>query len=422
MNKRILYRILIGIFLNFILVSLSSAANFYVRSGANGANNGSDWANAWKQMKDINYSVINPGDTIYIAAGTYGALSIDKSGTPGNPITFKRATTGSHGSSTGWASNYDGQVIIDGGDSLGAIGIGEGSGRGQSHITIDGVTRYGIKVQNASVGVRAVRGPSDNITLRYLDIGDSGSYKMGEDGIQGRGSNLLVEYSYIHDNDSLETHGDGIQWFAGNNIVVRYSVFKNNGQIMMLTETAWGNDYVNDLKVYYNVFYNRGGTHYNGISKKLCPQSGSWNIYNNTFDLEATNNNGMNNLLSGAGSCSRMDFKNNAVIYSNASSTGDISHSYNAYDNSGQYSVHYVPSETGQVATADLGFVNVDSADYHLTSSSPLIGKGVNVGLSTDFDGKPVPTNPTIGAFESGKSSSTTTTSALLPPTNLRVQ
>jgi len=415
MKKIMLHPILISMVFNFIFVSWCSAANFYVRNGASGANNGSDWTNAWSQMSKINYSSINPGDTIFIAAGTYDALNIGKSGAAGNPITFKRATAVEHGTATGWTNSYDGQVDINGGGSLGAINMGSSS---RSYITIDGVTKYGIKATNATAIIRAVGGTlNNNITIRYVEMASSGS-GISEDCLQGRGNNLLLENSYLHDCDNVNTHGDGIQWFSGNDIIVRYNIFKNTGQIMMLTETAWGNEYVNNLNVYYNVFYNRGGQHYNGISKKLCPQSGNyWHIYNNTYDLEATSSNGFNNVFSGAGSCSLMDFKNNAVIYSNASSTGDISHSYNAYDNSSQYSVYSIPSETGRVAAADLGFVNADSADYHLTPSSPLIGKGINVGLSTDFDGKPVPATPSIGAFEPGSS-----LSALLPPTNLKVQ
>lgn len=419
MKIRILYLILIGIFSNLLFVSVSSAANFYVRKGATGANNGSDWSAAWNETSMINYSMINPGDTIYIAAGTYGALNILTSGTSGKPVTFKRATNSDHGAATGWSSSYDGRVIIDGGGSLAAIGIGEGgSYSAQSYITIDGVTKYGIWLRHAYYGVRADRGRSNNITLRYLEIGDAASYKMDEDGVQGSGDNLIVEYCYIHDNDNISTHGDGIQWFQGTNITFRYNIFKNNGQMFMLTETAWGSDYVNDLNVYYNVFYNRGGAHYNGISKKLCPQAGHyWHIYNNTFDLEASSNDGYDNVFSGEGSCSLMDFKNNAVLYSNAGSVSGVSHSYNGFDNSGQYSVYNIPTETGRVVAADLGFVNPASADYHLTPSSPLIGKGVNVGLSQDLDGKLVPATPSIGAYELGGSSS-----VLLPPANLRVQ
>jgi hypothetical protein len=385
-----------------LFTSWCSAATFHVRKGATGANNGTDWVNAWNDMRSINYSAINPGDTIYIAAGTYGPLAVTKSGTAAAPIRFKRATGAEHGSTAGWSSAYDGRVIIDGADGLFAIGIGEGgSFTGQSNITIDGVTKYGIWLRNAMFGIRAARGSSNNLTVRYVEMGDAGAYKMGEDGIQGRGDNLLVEYSYIHDNDNITTHGDGVQWYSGLNITFRYNVFKNNGQAMMLTETAWGNDYVNNLHVYYNVFYNRGGGHYNGISKKLCPQTGYyWKVYNNTFDLEATSNDGFDNLFSGAGSCTRMEFRNNAVIYSNASSLGGVTHANNGFDNSGQYAVYNIPSETGRVTAADLGFLNAAGGDYRLSTTSPLAGRGANLGLTRDFAGRAVPATPSIGAFE----------------------
>jgi hypothetical protein len=417
MNNRMLRLFLIGAVSNLLFVSWCSAVSFYVRKGANGANNGADWTNAWSEMNSVKYSLISPGDTIYIAAGTYGSLNIIKSGTPGQPIIVKRATNAEHGPATGWISSYDGRVIIDGGGSLAAIGIGEGgSFTGQSHITIDGVTKYGMWLRNAMYGVRADRGSSDNITLHYLEMGDAGPYKMGEDGIQGRGDNLLVEYCYIHDNDNISTHGDGVQWFAGNNLTFRYNIFKNNGQMFMLSETAFGsNDYVNNLNIYYNVFYNRGGGHYNGISKKLCPQAGFyWRVYNNTFDLDAPTaaSSWQDEIFSGAGSCTQMEFINNAVINSRAYSLNSVTHRFNGYDNSGQYAVINVPTETSKVVAADLGFVNINAADYHLTPSSPLIGKGTNVNLTQDFDGNPVPATPSMGAFESG---------ALFAPTNLRV-
>ena len=106
----------ISFVLLFILINaVSGKAYFYVRSGATGSNNGADWTNAWSSTSNINWASINPGDTIFIAAGTYGALNVGKSGTAGNPITFKRATNAEHGIATGWSSSYDGRVIIDGG-------------------------------------------------------------------------------------------------------------------------------------------------------------------------------------------------------------------------------------------------------------------------------------------------------------------
>lgn len=402
----------------------SFAAFFYIRALASGANTGADWNNAWKNMNEVNFAVINPGDTIYMAAGTYSSLNITKSGAVGNPITFKRATITEHGPSPGWTNVYDGRVIIDGRGSLGAIGIGEGGTySGQSHITVDGSSKYGIWLRSALHGIRAVRGSSNNLTFRSLEIGDPGAYKLGEDGIQGYGNNLLVEHCYIHDNDSIETHGDGIQWSEGNGFILRYNIIKNSGQIFMLGSHVWDSR-VNDAEIYYNIFYNRGGTHYNGMTLDTnTPEPGHYvRIYNNTFDLEARDNSGYNNIFNIQATTGTVEFKNNAVIYSHAGSVGGSAHNNNGYDSSGGYAVYGIPTtEKGAVISADLGFFNIEAADYRLLSSSPLMGKGVNVGLTKDFDGNPVPAIPSIGAFEP-KSAVSPAPLPLKAPTNLRLQ
>ena len=65
------------------------AATYYLRAGATGANNGSDWTNAWGRTSNINYSILQPGDTVYIAAGTYGPLNILRSGAAGQPPIYR---------------------------------------------------------------------------------------------------------------------------------------------------------------------------------------------------------------------------------------------------------------------------------------------------------------------------------------------
>jgi hypothetical protein len=419
MYKRITGRLIAGVVSNLVLVSIASATSFYVRTGATGSNNGTDWDNAWSNMTSINQSLLRPGDIVYIAGGNYGRLGIDKSGAAGSPLVFKRATKNEHGTSIGWSDGYDARVIIDGGGAKSGIGIGEGVYASQSYITVDGVTRYGIWVKNAYYGVRAGY-PAHNLTLRNLEIGDAGAGKLTEDGIQGLGNNLVVENSYIHDNDSNVTHGDNIQWFEGSGITLRYNVFKNGGQMFKLGEEDFSTT-VSNVNIYYNVFYNRGGSHYNGmVFAAGTPQAGAAvNIFNNTFDLEATSDSGYNSVfypLSGAGT---VNFKNNAVLYSNGNQIPNTSHSNNGYDNSGSLIAYNIPStESGRVVAGDLGFVNVSAADYHLAAGSPLIGKGVNVGLTKDFDGKPVPSTPSIGAFEAGSASSV----VVAPPSGLTVK
>ncbi|MEZ0391078.1 MAG: Ig-like domain-containing protein [Pseudobdellovibrionaceae bacterium] len=381
-GTNVLWKYAVGVIFSAISAQ-AFAADFFVRPGGTG--NGSSWSTAAGSP-----SSAPSGSTVYVAGGSYRSWSLNGK----TNLTVRRATASSHGSDTGWQASYDSQVQVGGDGAVGCIQIQSGA----NAVTVDGVVKNGIWARGCLHGIRA---SANNITLRYLELGDAGSMKNGEDGIQGDGDNLLVEHCNIHDNDDRETHGDGVQWFAGNNVTFRYNIFKNNGQQMMLTETVWGNDYINNLQIYYNVFYNRGGAHYNGISKKLCPQAGQyWYIYNNTFDLEASSGGYENEIFSGAGSCKQMIFKNNAIAYSKAGSVGNLTHSYNGYDNSGSDMAQNAPADSTSVRAADLGFIDASTANYRLKATSPLIGKGTNVGLTRDFDGNPVGANPSIGAFE----------------------
>jgi len=46
-----------------------------------GKRNGASWANAWGDVGDISWAALSPGDTVWIAAGSYGVLTPGKSGT-----------------------------------------------------------------------------------------------------------------------------------------------------------------------------------------------------------------------------------------------------------------------------------------------------------------------------------------------------
>lgn len=47
-------------------------------------------------------------------------------------------------------------------------------------------------------------------------------------------------------------------------------------------------------------------------------------------------------------------------------------------------------------------FINLNSGDYHLSSESPAINAGINLGYKLDLDNKTVPQNnlPDIGTYE----------------------
>jgi hypothetical protein len=61
---------------------------FYIRQGATGANDGSDWANAWTDLPKS----LQRGACYYVAAGTYGSHVFNDEETGSKVIMIKKAT------------------------------------------------------------------------------------------------------------------------------------------------------------------------------------------------------------------------------------------------------------------------------------------------------------------------------------------
>ncbi len=135
--KYITITALLSLSLIFTMNTSIKAANKYVRKGAVGSNNGSDWANAWSSLNDV---VWVRGDTVWIAGGVYKDNFVNiKIATNGTErITFMHATIENHGTSTGWDNSYGNQTKIWGDASTNngmSFYITEG------YITIDGAVR-----------------------------------------------------------------------------------------------------------------------------------------------------------------------------------------------------------------------------------------------------------------------------------------
>src|SRR6266702_3408021 len=109
MNNRMLRRILSGAALRrrtgmrsrgLLMLALlllgaqtASAANKYLRVGATGSNNGTDWTNAYSSMGSVSFSGMGAGDTLFVAAGTYnGSMTVNVSGASGYLLNIKPAT------------------------------------------------------------------------------------------------------------------------------------------------------------------------------------------------------------------------------------------------------------------------------------------------------------------------------------------
>lgn len=85
----------------------SFAANHYVRAGASGSANGSDWTNACTDFSgSCAVSSLVRGDTYYVGTGTYASVEFTTAESGSLVITVKGATAADHGTSTGWNAAY----------------------------------------------------------------------------------------------------------------------------------------------------------------------------------------------------------------------------------------------------------------------------------------------------------------------------
>ena len=230
------------IFLAFFMQA-AVAENFYVSKIGNNSD-GLSWASAWNEMNQINWNSINPGDTIWLAAGTYTtSLSPRASGTTGNLIYIKRvlSTDTAPVNSPGWSSSFDSQVIIAPQNSSPIEWVDMANGSG-SFIYIDGRIDSGIQAKIAnvsdvyagSVSFGYNSGNQNDITFANIDMAGPGGSTVFNSNIaifnaytwNGSGfsvlSNINVTDSRIHGGPNL------IRLVRSNGVVFQHSKFYDN--------------------------------------------------------------------------------------------------------------------------------------------------------------------------------------------------
>ena len=170
-----------------------SAANWFVSVGANGAGTGRNWTDAWPDLSLIQWNSLQPGDTVFIAGGTYvnqahGTLTIGAGGTPNNPISLLRvrATDAAATSAPGWNPAFDSTVVIA------ATGTNSSSGVNNSYailwnqpnvgsyVTIDGRVGGGILCPVVDAGGPGSTGvklytSSTGVVLSNIEVAGPGS-------------------------------------------------------------------------------------------------------------------------------------------------------------------------------------------------------------------------------------------------------
>jgi hypothetical protein len=411
-----------------VLAVPAMAADYYVRAGATGSGNGTSWANAWKNVTDISWSSVSPGDTIWISGGSYGSMTIGKSGnadTPAGRIFIKRATVSSHGSDTGWSPSFDFLVTLSG-MSWTVLNVG-------SYVTVDGQVDAGILIPHGdgsgNTSVTFDRGNA-YVTLRNLDLAGPSDvhshHHTGDDrsldltawngSSYDRIDHLLVQYVRFHgtctavwnmnttnavyeynqiynvfDDNGAVCHPDVFVTSQSSNLTFRYNkIYNYEDEGIMFLNGDNGTHYV-----YGNLWYAQTASNAR-IMESQKGTNGPVYFYNNTIDGISLGIRTANGGIWAAGSQTR----NNIWWNTSCSGFSDSDYDFTSTTScTGANSIH----------SGSNPFTNLVGNDYTLTSVTGATyprGKGVPLGAPYDVDPKGTPRGAggswDIGAYAYG--------------------
>ncbi len=388
---------------------------YYIRSGATGASC-TDWGtNACNALP----ATLVRGATYYIADGTYGSYIFDDPEISTQVITIKKATIADHGTGTGWINTYgDGQANFTELRIRTDYYLIDGQKRNENNWQDS--ASYGFAVPDGFTGWSATGSP-DHITVKYVDIGgtgtcsgntcnvsDAGFYLVGPDPALTDWTisrvhihnvkipiqliyveNIIVEYSWLGPSWSKETiRGQ----YRALNVTVRNNITKDACQGNPAEPTAtsctadiafFGNqnssgDNYDNAKIYGNLFWLSPDVTFNAGRSDACIMLGDTRdplnpgtsrnseIYNNTFVGVTTNSCSIRFPGINTGSIA----KNN--IWYGLGSGVDYSCSAETCSNNG-------------LVTSASQFVNAVQGNFHLAQA--LVGAILNSSYNTDIDG-----------------------------------
>jgi hypothetical protein len=392
-------------------VTPSRSASYFVDSEAGSdSNTGTSPSAPWKSLSKVSAASLAPGDSVNFKRGGFwqGTLTIKSSGSASSPITIQAYGTGPNPTISypnvqhGHAINIDGSYVV------------------VQDFTARDAVEAGI----------AVNSGAHNVVVQNNEMTKDG------EGVQVKGANALITHNYIHDMSMvLNTPGGdddygatGVILSGSSNTEVSYNRFVNcvapsydygtdGGAIEFWSDVSGANVHhnystnangffeigggsVKDVTIAYNVSdrdnMDFAVLHLSGTFKSTIS---NFKVDNNTM----VRSDGWYRLLvfDGETPPPSFYFRNN-VVYSNTgvANADGFTHDNNIYYLYGEAGLGNISLGSGESQT-DPKFENLSGGDYHLTSDSPAIGAGLNLGYTSDFDGNPIPEGkaPDAGAY-----------------------
>jgi hypothetical protein len=252
------------------------AANYYVRSGATGSGNGSDWTNAYPSLPQT----LQRGSTYFVAAGSYGDYAFDDANSGSSYIEIRKATADNHGTDTGWQAAY----------GTGAARWGQLSFR-TSYYKFNGVTGHGADVGQygfqQDFTQRTSSAKAFDVDGDFIEISHVKSFWTERDNTQqvqsrwlegttGSPNNITVSYVYVK-----ELPGLPFYFISSTNIVVEYFVLEGMHSDATYHAEVASIRGLQNLTVRYSWFMDGNGT---GGWMSMEGQNTGWRIYGNVFE------------------------------------------------------------------------------------------------------------------------------------------
>ncbi len=442
---------------------------YYIRPGAGGSNDGSNWANAFTSIPTGNNLL--RGCTYYLADGSYGSYTFSSAESGSQYITVKKATIADHGTSAGWLDSYgDGQAVFSGplffdtgyfvvtGTKKDSMTSGHGieislsAGDGiygidlADYNTLSNITVSFIKIHGPSISSVATGGisclaynPKSNLTFSDLYIYNTRLAITSRSATYITFENNYVGPTALKD---VGDHGEAWSDAGSTHITVRNNVFQN---IFSTTAViAWNlgqtGESTSYWDIYGNISWNKPGVtpvySQNGFTYvKTGNTIHDMKIYNNVFVNIGSGTLGSDD---GGGSLgcpggTNVYFYNNLFYHNkgNAIYQGGTSANNWFYDN---WRVDRIPNVSLDASAVSNGtdnvlggsdpFVDWQNGDFTLkqTSSAKDAGKTLAAGYDNiDPDGRVRGSDGywDIGALEYSEGIPTTINPTTLAPTTV---
>jgi len=250
--------------------------------------------------------------------------------------------------------------------------------------------------------------------------------------VQLSSSNNIVTNNYFHDcyaaSYDYTFDGGGVEFFEEGSViennVIAYNTFYDCNGIFEFGSNNDGvaNNLIQNNKIYYNKIINNNTVVYISNSGQYKTAVRNLQFYNNVMlqTVPNTNPGGSSGIMfsmsTSEATAGIIILKNNIIQVSNGLSLtrngqlngANLSHTNNIYKLSNGSVTNFTLDGT-EISTSGIIWTNTTNSnplnwDYTLTSTSPAINSGVNVGLTSDFVGNSVGAIPSMGIYQYGGS------------------